>query len=111
MIEPSPESPPLLTRIALRMTELSERWLPDAFVFALVATAIVVVLGLTAGGASPAHLVEVWGNGFWSLIPFTMQMALIVILGTVVATAAPVRRAIDALAGIPKTNRGACVFV
>ena len=53
----------------------------------------------------------IWGKGFWSLIPFTMQMALIVITGTVVATAAPVQRLIDRLAGIPKSNRSAVVFV
>ena len=105
-------SPPgRLERVALRFTDLAERWLPDAFVFALLATLAVVVAGLTAGGASPAHLVATWGRGFWSLIPFTMQMAMIVITGTVVATAAPVRRLIDRLAAIPTGNRSAAVFV
>jgi len=105
-------SPPgRLERVALRFTDLAERWLPDAFIFALLATMAVVVAGLTAGRASPAHVATVWGRGFWSLIPFTMQMALIVISGTVVATAAPVRRAIDRLAGIPRGNRSAVVFV
>src|SRR5262245_48986045 len=100
-----------LERVALRFTELSERWLPDAFIFALIATILVVVAGLTAGGATPAHLATTWGKGFWSLIPFTLQMALIVITGTVVATAAPVQRLIDRLAIIPKDNRSAVVFV
>jgi short-chain fatty acids transporter len=105
-------SPPgRLERIALRFTDLAERWLPDAFIFALLATIAVVVAGLTAGDASPARLAEIWGRGFWSLIPFTMQMALIVISGSVVATAAPVRRAIDRLAGLPRGNRSAVVFV
>ncbi len=53
----------------------------------------------------------IWGKGFWSLIPFTMQMALIVITGTVVATAAPVRRFIDCWRGSPASNRSAVVFV
>ena len=105
-------SPPgRLERIALRFTDIAERWLPDAFVFALLATIAVVCAGLTYGGASPARIAEIWGRGFWSLIPFTMQMALIVITGSVVATAAPVRRAIDQLAGIPRGNRSAVVFV
>ena len=100
-----------LERVALRFTELSERWLPDAFIFALLATVVVVIAGLTAGGATPGGIAVTWGKGFWSLIPFTMQMALIVITGTVVATAAPVQRLIDRLAGIPQTNRSAAVFV
>ena len=107
----SPDQPRPLERVALRFTELSERWLPDAFIFALVATVAVVIAGLTAGGASPGGIAVIWGKGFWSLIPFTMQMALIVITGTVVATAAPVQRLIDQLAGIPTSNRSAVVFV
>jgi short-chain fatty acids transporter len=100
-----------LERVALRFTDAAERWLPDAFVFALLATVLVVVAGATAGGASVPDLAAIWARGFWSLIPFTLQMALIVITGTVVATAAPVRRAIDRLAGLPSSNRGAVVFV
>ncbi len=105
------DQPRPLERVALRFTELSERWLPDAFIFALLATVVVVIAGLTAGGASMSGLAMTWGKGFWSLIPFTLQMAMIVITGTVVATAAPVRRLIDRLAGIPGTNRAAVVFV
>ncbi len=100
-----------LARIAIKTTELSERWLPDAFIFALAATAVAVLGGLTAGGASLRQVVGAWGNGFWTLIPFTMQMALIVITGTVAATAPPVRRAIEALASLPQGNRSAVVFV
>jgi short-chain fatty acids transporter len=105
------DQPRPLERVALRFTELSERWLPDAFIFALLATVVVVIAGLTAGGASPGAIAVTWGKGFWSLIPFTMQMALIVITGTVVATAAPVQRLIDALAAVPRSNRSAVVFV
>jgi len=105
------DQPRPLERVALRCTELSERWLPDAFIFALLATVTVVIAGLTAGGATPGGIAVIWGKGFWSLIPFTLQMALIVITGTVVATAAPVQRFIDRLAGIPGSNRSAVVFV
>jgi len=105
------DRPRALERVALRFTDLSERWLPDAFIFALLATVVVVIAGLTAGGASPSGIAMAWGKGFWSLIPFTMQMALIVTTGTVVATAAPVQRFIDRLAGIPQSNRSAVVFV
>lgn len=109
MHDPGPTRP--LERLALRFTDLAERWLPDAFIFALVATLLVVLAATTAGGASPGAVAGIWGRGFWSLIPFTLQMALIVITGTVVATAAPVRRAIDRLAGLPRGNRSAVVFV
>ena len=38
-----------IARIALRFTDFSEKWLPDAFGFVLVGTVIVLVLGLLTG--------------------------------------------------------------
>ena len=77
----------LLSRIALRLTSFAETWLPDAFIFALLATGLAVVGGLTIGGAGLGKVVQAWGDGVWGLIPFTLQMALVIITGTVVATA------------------------
>ena len=37
-------------------------------------------------GAAPTAVVKSFGEGFWSLIPFMIQMAFIVIGGYVVAT-------------------------
>jgi short-chain fatty acids transporter len=45
-----------------------------------------------------------FGNGFWSLITFTMQMAFVAIGGYVVATSAPAQRLIGRLADLPKTG-------
>jgi short-chain fatty acids transporter len=101
----------MIGRIALRFTAWAERWLPDAFVFALVATFLVFVAGLAVAHASPVELVTSWGNGFWELVPFTMQMALIIITGYVLASSRPVALAIAALAGLPRTPRGATVMV
>ncbi len=101
----------LLSRVALRLTTFAETWLPDAFIFALLATGLAVAGGLTIGGAGPGQVVQAWGDGFWGLIPFTLQMALVIITGTVVATSAPMARGIDWLAGLPRGNRSAVVFV
>lgn len=108
----------LLQRIAARFTAWTERWIPDAFVFALIATFVVVVAGVIARRAqvdsSSVALHDVvlaWGNGFWELIPFTLQMALVIITGYVVATTRPVYRAISALAAMPKSARGAVAMV
>jgi short-chain fatty acids transporter len=55
--------------------------------------------------------VDAWGNGFWDLIPFTLQMSLIIITGHVLATSAPMRRVIRRIASWPKTPRGAVALV
>jgi short-chain fatty acids transporter len=100
----------VLVRLALRLSNWAERWFPDAYVFAALAVVIVSVAALAAR-AAPQDVAVAFGDGFWSLIPFTMQMAFIVIGGYVVATAPPVARLIERLAGVPRTGRGAVGFV
>ena len=95
-----------LVRLAIAFTGWAERWFPDAYIFVAIAVAV-VSLGAMANGASPVAVSEAFGDGFWSLITFTMQMAFIVIGGYVVATSAPAQRLIRGLARLPQTGRGA----
>ncbi|PZO77200.1 MAG: Short chain fatty acid transporter [Sphingomonas hengshuiensis] len=95
-----------LARIALRFTDWAERWFPDAFVFVALAV-VVVAVAVLANGAPVASVTKSFGDGFWTLIPFTMQMAFVTIGGYVVATSAPMQRFIDRLALIPGSGRGA----
>ncbi|MFF2847920.1 short-chain fatty acid transporter [Streptomyces sp. NPDC058001] len=110
-----------LARLALRFTAFTEKWLPDALGFVLVGTFAVFALGLLTGekltGApsDPAAttgfgLVDAWGQGFWSLITFTLQMAMIIIAGYAVAVSPPMGRLIARIAGLPRTPRGAIAF-
>nr|WP_255656656.1 TIGR00366 family protein [Lysobacter lactosilyticus] len=96
--------------MALRCADWTERWFPDAYVFAALAVAIVALAAL-AFGATPHDTVSAFGKGYWSLIPFTMQMVFVVIGGYVLASAPVVARAIDRLARVPRTGRGAVAFV
>ncbi len=57
------EEPGWLARVALRLTDWTERWVPDAFVFALVATLIVVVAGFTYTPSTLPQVVDAWGKG------------------------------------------------
>ena len=99
-----------LPRLGAALTDFCERYFPDAFVFALAGVLVVFLAGL-ALGERPARLVAEFGNGFWVLVPFTMQMALIIVGGFVVATSPPLTRLIRALAALPRTPRGAVAFV
>ena len=105
------EQPGLVARAALRLTAWTERWIPDAFIFALLATVLVFIAALIWTPSSPLQVVDAWGNGFWDLIPYTLQMSLIIITGHVLATAAPMGKAIRAIAGWARTPRGAVVLV
>ena len=105
------DQPGLVARAALRLTAWTERWIPDAFIFALLATLLVVLAALAWTSSTAGQIVDAWGNGFWDLIPFTLQMALIIITGHVLATSAPMGRAIRAIASWPTTPKGAVVLV
>jgi short-chain fatty acids transporter len=100
----------LLEAAALRCCAWSERWIPDAYVFAVLAVVIVAAAALLLG-ASPGATAQAFGDGFWSLIPFTMQMSFIIIGGYVVASSPPAARLIERLASAPRTGRGAVCWV
>jgi short-chain fatty acids transporter len=99
-----------LERFGLGLAEWSEKWFPDALVFALLGIVMVFIFGLLLG-ESPVKLAIEGGKSFWVLVPFTMQMAMVIIGGYVVASSPPVYKLIRALAGIPKTGRSAVAFV
>ena len=100
-----------VARLAISLTNWTERWVPDAFVFALMATFVVVIAALGATPSTVPQVVDAWGRGFWDLIPFTMQMALIIITGHVLALSPPIGRLIRRLASWPQTPRRAVAMV
>jgi short-chain fatty acids transporter len=101
----------MIARFALALTAWTERWVPDAFIFALMATLVVVVAGVAATPSTLLQVVDAWGQGFWELIPFTLQMALVIITGHVLATSPPIGRLIRTIAGWPRSPRGAVALV
>jgi short-chain fatty acids transporter len=100
-----------VAQLALALTAWTERWVPDAFVFALVGTLIVVAAAVTATPSTPGQVIDAWGTGFWELIPFTLQMSLIIITGHVLATSAPMNHLIRALAAWPSSPKAAVAMV
>src|SRR6185295_18009823 len=99
-----------VARMGLALADWSEKWFPDPLVFAFLGVVVVYLLGIAAG-ESPTALGLEAGKNFWTLIPFTMQMVMVILGGYIVASAGPVRRVISRLASIPKTPRGAITLV
>src|SRR4051794_9302553 len=95
-----------LARFAQRIAGWTEKWFPDAYVFALVGVVVVTVAAL-ANGSSPKVVAESFGGGFWDLAEFTLQMAMVVLTGYIVATSPPAAALIARIAGVPSTARGA----
>ncbi|OCZ57567.1 short-chain fatty acid transporter [Acinetobacter seifertii] len=100
----------IFERFALRISDWSEKWFPDSYIFALLGVIIVSIAALSIG--APIHDVATsFGNGFWSLIPFTLQMTMLIIVGYVVSVSKPVKYIIQKMARIPNSGRGAIVLV
>jgi short-chain fatty acids transporter len=97
--------------MALALTAWSERWVPDAFIFALIATLVVIVAGVAFTPSTLPQVIDAWGKGLWELIPFTLQMSLIIITGHVLATSPPVGKVIRRVAAWPTTPRNAVALV
>nr|WP_313815813.1 TIGR00366 family protein [Citricoccus sp.] len=88
-----------------------ERFIPSALVFSIVLTFIVAILALILTGTGPGDLVVYWGDGLAGLLDFITQMALILLLGHILANTGPVRRALAFLGSVPRTELAAYVFV
>src|SRR5438094_9276313 len=101
----------ILARIALALTDWTERWVPDAFVFALLATLIVIVVGVAFTPSGLPQVIDAWAKGFSESIPLTLQMAVIIITGDVVASWQRVGRVIRRVAASPATPRNAVALV
>ncbi len=99
-----------LSAFGIALSDWFEEYFPDAFVFAVLAVAVVFA-GSLALGNGPAQTAQWFGAGFWDLVKFTMQMVMIIITGYAVAVSPPVHRVIERLAAVPKTGPGAVAFV
>lgn len=91
--------------------KLVEKYLPDPFIFAIILTFLVVVISMIVTRTTPIGIVEAWYGGFWNLLAFSMQMALILVTGTILATAPAFKKVLGKLASLPKNKIQAIIFV
>jgi short-chain fatty acids transporter len=99
-----------LSRAAVALTAISQRWIPSAFSIALILTFVTFAFAI-GGGAAPWDAIVAWGNGFWTLLSFAMQMSLVILTGYIVSTAPIVERLFARLAATARSPRGAVVMM
>ncbi|WP_370882847.1 TIGR00366 family protein [Caloramator sp. ALD01] len=90
----------MFKKITNACVKFVERYLPDAFIFAILLTIIVCILAIFKTGKSAIDLVTFWGKGFWSLLWFSMQMVLILVTGHALAQAPIIKKALTKIASI-----------
>jgi short-chain fatty acids transporter len=108
----------VINRLANAFTAMAQRWVPDAYVIAVLLTLIVFVFALFFGFAPETSLVDrlvgsvqAWNGGFWALLSFAMQMCIIMLGGYVLAQTRPVAWLLDRLAEKATTPTRAVLIV
>ena len=93
------------SRAAVALNDWTQRWVPGSFSIAWMLTLLVLALGTSVARAPLLECVRYWGDGFWELLPFSMQMCLVMFTGSMVAVSPPVARLLARLAALPRSPR------
>ncbi|MED1824887.1 short-chain fatty acid transporter [Brevibacillus agri] len=98
-----------MTKVTNFFTDLMRKYLPDPFVFAIGLTLLTVVLAVLVQGQSVVDTSAAWGKGFWNLLSFTTQVAVMLAMGYVVASAPIVNRLLNRLVDLVHRPRTAII--
>ncbi|CAO1667966.1 MULTISPECIES: short-chain fatty acid transporter [Halomonadaceae] len=101
----------MLKMISKPAVKLVERYLPDPYIFVLLLTLIASVAAIAIERQTPLAVLRFWGDGFWGLLTFSMQMLLVLVTGFMLASSPPVKRILQKIAGTAKTPGGAIILV
>lgn len=86
-----------------RFVRLMGRFVPDAITAAIFLLLFLFVCALLFGNTVDKTM-DAWYRGLWMLLPFTMQMTLIIVLSSVLGQTAVFRKSVRWLSSLPKTT-------
>ncbi|WP_144553891.1 short-chain fatty acid transporter [Peribacillus simplex] len=90
---------------------LMQRYMPDPFLLVIVLTFFVIGLSVFLTDSTPVQVLGYWGDGFWNLLEFSMQMVFIVVTGHVMASSPFFKKLLGNLATVPKSPGQAIILV
>ncbi len=102
---------------AKRIMEFMQKMLPSPMSIAIILSFFILVLAVIykpteiSYAKRTLHVLEYWNRGFWTLMEFTMQMILILVLGYVLALSNGINRLIVRLVSLVNTNAKAAVVL
>lgn len=101
----------LFTRLGDGASALVERYLPDAFIFALLLTFLTMIFAVVATPEGPGSIATYWGEGFWQVLAFSTQASLALLTGWALADSPPIKRVLRRIADIPESQIQALLVV
>ncbi len=101
----------LLRKFTQACVFLASKLLPDSFVLVVILTFLVFCLTYFGTKQDAISIVNAWGSGAWSLLGFSMQMALVLVLGQTLAGAGLISSFLKYLSSLPKSSFMTIVLV
>ncbi|WP_027669488.1 short-chain fatty acid transporter [Rheinheimera baltica] len=101
----------MLNAAAKPLVKLVERYLPDPYIFVLLLSIVVFVAAVLVEQQSPLQVLQYWGDGFWGLLSFSMQMLLVLVTGFMLASTPLVTGILNRLATLAKSAGQAIILV
>lgn len=95
----------MLRDTALGLTRWTHRWVPDAWIVAIILTIIVFFMALAWGGTSLNGTLVAWGKGLWQLLPLMAQFSFAILIAYVCATAPATKRFLNWLGSRPNPDK------
>lgn len=93
-------TPNRLTRLA----RFAERIVPDPITASAFLLVLLFIAALVVGNPA-ASVMDAYYRGLWMLLPFTMQMTLIIVLSSVISATPLFKRLVLRLAKVPRSAR------
>lgn len=101
----------MLNAAAKPLVKLVDRYLPDPYIFVLLLSIVVFAAAVLLEQHSALTVLGYWGDGFWGLLSFSMQMLLVLVTGFMLASTPLVKGMLDRLAALAKTAGQAIILV
>jgi short-chain fatty acids transporter len=93
----------MIKKLGEKFTNIYLKYMPNAFVFALLLTVFIGLAAVVWTPSSPLEIIKSWYGGFFDILAFAMQIVLIIITGFSIALSPLVKRGIDKLSLYIKT--------
>ncbi|GAA4976820.1 TIGR00366 family protein [Algibacter aquimarinus] len=85
----------MIEKLGEKITFLFLKFMPSAFVFAILLTIITAIGAYVWLDTTPMKIITSWYDGFFDLLGFAMQIVLIIITGFSIALSPIIKRGID----------------
>ncbi|MCL7942367.1 short-chain fatty acid transporter [Marinobacter sp. ATCH36] len=101
----------MLDRASRPLVSMVDKYLPDPYLFVIILTLLSFIAAMVFEGHGPMAVIEMWGDGFWNLLTFSMQMLLVLVTGFMLASTPLVRGILNRIASLASTPGQAIILV